>query len=95
MAKIVWSNYALADLNEIAEFIALDSPRYAQITVEKLYHKVEILKTHPKIGRIVPELERETVRELIEGNYRIIYEISSDQISVLTVHHSSRVLRSI
>ncbi len=50
MAEISWSKYALADLNEIAEFISKDSPRYAELTVKKLYHKVEILKDYPKAG---------------------------------------------
>lgn len=93
MAEIVWTNHALSNLNEIAEFIAKDSPRFAQITVERLYHKVEILKSHQRIGRIVPELENETIRELIEGNYRIVYEIFENRIEILTVHHSARILR--
>lgn len=83
----------MVDLNKIAEFIANDSPRFAELTVKKLYRKVEILNSHPRVGRIVPELEQENVRELIEGNYRIIYEIIGEQLNILTVYHSSRILR--
>ena len=53
----------------------------------------DILKTFPQAGRTVPEKNDENVRELIEGNYRIIYEVvSADQISILTVYHSARDL---
>ena len=93
MAEIVWTSNALTDLSEIGEYIANDSPKYAEITISKLYHKVEILTEHPRIGRIVPETEQENLRELIEGNYRIIYEITNDGIFILTVHHSARILK--
>lgn len=92
MAKIIWTTHALADLNNIAEYIAKDSPNYAQRTVELLYHKVEILTKHSKAGRIVPELNQENTRELIEGNYRLIYEINDDELYILTIHHSARLL---
>ena len=93
MVEIIWTSNALTDLSEIGEYIAKDSPRYAEITVSKLFHKVEILINHPKIGRIVPEAELESLRELIEGNYRIIYEIVNHKIFILTVHHSARILK--
>ncbi|WKN46329.1 type II toxin-antitoxin system RelE/ParE family toxin [Tunicatimonas pelagia] len=64
--------------------------------VSKLFSKVNILKNMPRVGRIVPEKNDENIRELIEGNYRIIYEISSeDRIDVLMVHHSSQPLGDI
>ncbi len=93
MAEIVWTSNALADLSEIGVYIATNSTKYAELTVSKLYHKVEILLTHPRVGRIVPETEQENLRELIEGNFRIIYEIVNDNIFILTVHHSSRILK--
>ena len=93
MAEITWTSSALTDLTEIGEYIATDSPKYAELTVSKLYHKVEILVTHPRVGRMVPEMEQENLRELIEGNYRIIYEIINDNIFILTLHHSSRILK--
>jgi len=57
------------------------------------FDRTEILKTHPKYGRIVPEINDEAIRELIQGNYRIIYRIvSRNHIDILTVHHSMRLL---
>ena len=92
MAEIIWTSNTLTDLSEIGEYVATDSPKYAELLVAKLYHKVEILVTHENIGRKVPEVDKENLRELIEGNYRIIYEIVNNSVFILTVHHSSRVL---
>ena len=92
MGEVIWTNGALSDLVKIAEYIEKNSPKFAQITVKKLYYKVDILNSNPKLGRIVPELDNINIRELIEGNYRIIYELIDMEIYVLTVHHSSREL---
>ncbi|MCV9389050.1 type II toxin-antitoxin system RelE/ParE family toxin [Reichenbachiella ulvae] len=93
MAEVIWSSNALTDLSEIGEYIEVDSPKYAELTVNKLYNKVEVLSMYPKMGRKVPETEKENLRELIEGNYRIIYEVGNVDIFILTVHHSSRPLK--
>jgi len=73
MAKIVWSEQSVIDLKGIYEYILKDSKRYAAIQVRRLKTKTLILKTFPKSGRMVPEYGIEEIRELIEGNYRIIY----------------------
>jgi toxin ParE1/3/4 len=85
---------AIDDLNQIAEYIAKDSPRYADITIDKIFARTNILITFPMCGRMVPELGVRNIREIIEGNYRIIYQIMSDtRIEILTVHHGARILR--
>jgi addiction module RelE/StbE family toxin len=93
MDQLIWTGNALSDLDEIGEFISKDSPKYAGLTVSKLYRRPELLLQYPKMGRIVPEVDDENLRELIEGNYRIIYEIKNTTIFILTVHHSSRILK--
>jgi addiction module RelE/StbE family toxin len=91
MVKLIWTDQAIEDLGGIGDYIAETSERYAKLTVQKLYDRAQILKTFPLSGRIVPEKNEEAVRELIEGSYRLIYEvISEEQINILTVHHSSR-----
>lgn len=96
MVKVIWTEQAIDDLTNIAQYSSTYSDKYASTIVSKLFNKTDILKTMPRIGRIVPERNKETIRELIEGNYRIIYEISSeDRIDVLTVHHSARPLGEI
>ncbi len=89
MVKIIWTDQSLDDVDSIADFIAKDSLKYAKIQVRRFFDRVELLKSHPKAGRIVPELENKLIRELIIGNYRIIYKIrSKERIDILTVHHS-------
>ncbi len=94
MVSIVWIQQAIDDLNQIAEYISKDSPIYADLTVDRLFAKTKILIDYPLSGRIVPEIDKEEIRELIEGNYRIIYEIIDETlIEILTVHHSARILK--
>ena len=90
--KIVWSPLAIDRVTEIAKYIALDNPTAAQNWVEEVFNKVKTLKTSPKMGRKVPEVERDEIREILFGNYRIIYHISLQKISVLTVRHGRQIL---
>lgn len=93
MAEINWTDQALEDVENIAEFIAKNSVNYAKIQTFRFFERIEILKHQPKAGRIVPELNIESLRELIQGNYRIIYKIvSKTRIDIITIHHSSRLL---
>ena len=90
--KIQWSPLAIGRVTEIAEYIALDSPVAADKWVNEIFNSVEKLLDFPEIGRVVPELEDRTIRELIKGNYRIIYKIEISIISVLTVRHGRQIL---
>ena len=93
MVRINWTFQAKDDLKGIAEYISKDSKRYAKFQVTRLKTRTRILKTQTRSGKIVPEINRENIRELIEGNYRIIYKIvQENQIDILTIHHSSRDL---
>jgi addiction module RelE/StbE family toxin len=93
MVQINWTFQAKDDLKRIAEYISNDSKRYALFQILKLKQRIEILKTQTHSGKIVPEIDTKNVRELIEGNYRIIYKIvSKTQVDILTIHHSSRDL---
>lgn len=92
MVEVNWTKQALENIDGIAEYIAQDSSRYAEIFVEKVFERAEILSTHSQAGRVVLELQNKTIRELILGNYRIIYKIYEKYIDVLAVHHSSRKL---
>ncbi|MCW5910805.1 MAG: type II toxin-antitoxin system RelE/ParE family toxin [Cyclobacteriaceae bacterium] len=95
MVKILWSDLALEDLKAIHEYISKDSRFYADRFVSKLIDRVEQLENHPRSGRQVPEIGKEDVRELIEGNYRIIFRIKADHIGIARIHHSARLLKGI
>ncbi len=90
--KIIWSPLAIDRTTEIAEYIAQDNSSAAKKWVETLFNKVQLLKSSPKSGRIVPEVHRDDIRELIYGNYRIIYRAEKNKISVLTVRHGKQIL---
>ncbi len=93
MVRINWTFQAKDDLKDIAEYISKDSKRYAKLQVTRLKTRTRVLKTQTRSGKIVSEINRENIRELIEGSYRIIYKIVEDnRIDILTIHHSARDL---
>jgi addiction module RelE/StbE family toxin len=93
MVKVIWTGRSLKDLEEIGEYISNDSPKYAKLTLEKLIETAKLIEVSQLIGRVVPEINQDEIRELITGNYRIIYQtVGKEYAYVLTVHHSSRLL---
>ncbi|OAQ40525.1 plasmid stabilization protein [Pedobacter psychrophilus] len=95
MVKIIWTDLASKDLKSIHNYIAQDSKFYASRYIQKLISRVDQLEKFPSSGKIVPEFNDENIRELIEGNYRLVYKINSDYIGILRIHHSARILRTI
>ena len=94
MVRLNWTDQLIDDLINIAEFISKDSMKYSVIQVKRIRERAKILRNLPLAGRIVPETENESVRELIIGSYRIIYRIISEKrVDILTIHHSSKSLR--
>lgn len=94
MAAIVWSPQAINDIDKIAEFISKDSLQYAKVQTASFIEKAGELINQPHKGRIVPELGINSIRQVLCGHYRIIYEINGDAVSILTIHHQSRLLKS-
>ena len=92
MTRVVWTLQAAADVQAIHDFIGRDSARYAEVVVDRLLSAVDRLERFPRSGRVVPELQREDLREVLLGNYRIVYWLVEDRAEVLTVFHSSRLL---
>lgn len=95
MVKVVWTDSAIEDLNDIGNYIAKDSERYAELTIQRLFESVDILESNPKAGKMVSEFEDESIRELIrlQGSYRIVYQtINEFRVEILTVHNCARQL---
>jgi len=92
VAKIRWTVGARRDLHEIINYIADDSPAYAINFAERIILAVDRLETFPKLGRIVPEYQDTNVRELIVGNYRVVYRIQGNHIGIAAIAHASRDL---
>lgn len=93
MAEVIWTEPALYDLNEIAEYIALDKKDAAKRLVQKVFSKTERLQNFPESGRIPSELSSKRYREIIVGPCRIVYRYEKDVIYILYVMRSERQLR--
>lgn len=90
--NVHWTEAAERDLIEIYEYIAKDSARYAQRMVDRITARSQQIALFPRSGAMVPLYERDDLREVFEGSYRIVYRIRSDQIDVITVIHGARLL---
>jgi len=95
MVKLIWTELALKDLKEIHEYIARDSKLYAKRQVSKIIKKAEKIKEQPFSGRIVPEFSNDSIREMLEGNYRVIYKVNDGGVFITRIYHSARLLKVI
>ena len=93
MTLLIWTRRAIEDVQSIKQFIAQDSPHYADLVIQRLIASVERLPALPQSGRIVPEINDSTIREVIHGSYRIVYRLIRAEIHIVTVHHAARLLR--
>jgi len=90
VTAVRWTPQASDDLQAIYDFIARDSPHYAQLTVEDLLAAIDRLEQFPLMGRHVPERSREDLRELIKPPYRIVYRVG-EIVKILTIFRASRL----
>ena len=90
--RVIWSPLAIDRVAEIAQYIKQDSPNAAQKWVDSIFQVVERLEQFPESGRIVPEILQNDFREIIHGNYRIVYRFQNKLISILTVRHGKQIL---
>lgn len=88
--KLIWSHSSLIDLDGIYEYISKGSKYYATRTIEKIIERGKQISTFPNSGKKVPEYDNPKIRQVIEGNYRMIYKIENDIVQVLTIVHGSR-----
>jgi len=93
MAQVIWTEPALSDLNEIAEYIALDKMSAARRLVQRVFTCVERLEQFPESGRMPSELERSKYREIIVGLCRIFYRTDQNKVYILYVMRGERQLR--
>lgn len=87
---VIWSDPAKADLRSIHNHIARDSRYYAKKVTHEIVAKTGVLDKLPRVGRVLPELGNEGIRELSLYSYRILYEIKDDDVFVLAVIHKRR-----
>lgn len=88
--RVVWTELAFAQLDEATAFVAADSPRTADRWLHMILEVAGQLSESPHSGRVVPEVAREDVRELIFSPYRLVYRRGSDAVYVTMVLHERR-----
>jgi plasmid stabilization system protein ParE len=93
--KIEWTEPDVSDMEMVRDYIAKDSEFYALRFVERVFEVLEKVSVFPNSGRIVPEAEDSSIREILFYSYRIMYRIKDEKILVLTVIHGARDLGSI
>ena len=91
--KVVWTEQAWQRLAEIEAFIMKDDVATASRLVDRLIERGDALSDHPERGRRLPELPESGLRELVVGNYRLVYRRCTETIEVLTVFEGHRLLR--
>ena len=93
MAEIIWTEPALQELDEIADYISLDNPIAAKNLVRNIVNKVESLSEHPRMGKSVKEIQLSPYRELVIPPCRIFYRIDKERVFVVFVMREERNLR--
>ncbi len=89
---VIWTRQAIKQLNKFADYIAQDNKSAAEKWLLAFLDKTDQLATHPESGRVVPEYNDPNLRELVDGNYRLIYRIKVDRIYIQTIRHTRQLL---
>jgi addiction module RelE/StbE family toxin len=92
MAEVIWTEPALADLDAIADYIALDNPQAARQLVQRIFSHVEQLTSHPLSGPKLPEFEGWRYRQIVEPPCRVIYRHEHKVVHIVHVVRAERVL---
>lgn len=92
MARVIWAEPALSDLEVIANYIALDDPDAARRLVRRIFRHVSHLQDHPKLGSKPHELKRLRYRQIVEPPCRIFYREDRGRVLILHVMRSERLL---
>jgi plasmid stabilization system protein ParE len=92
--NIVFSNSAQNDLVNTVKYSSRDKPKAAKKWAIEIKRSIQNLSDFPRLSRIVPEFSDESIRELVKGQYRIVYkiDIETNTIAILAVHHSKKPL---
>ncbi len=92
MASLRWTDRARRDLCDIRDYISRRESEAASRFVEAILRRSVILEEQPRLGRRVPELNNDDIRELIHGNYRIVYKLAGSEVHILTVFEGHMLL---
>lgn len=94
MARIIWTEPALQDLDQIADYISLDKPAAAKRFVHRVFERIEQLTKHPMSGSVAPELKGTQYRQLVIPPVRIFYRPMNDVVYIVYVMRGERLFRN-
>jgi plasmid stabilization system protein ParE len=93
VARLIWTEPALIDLDAIADYIALNNPTAAAHLVQQVFESVARLERLPTSGKRPPELPHSPNREVIVSPCRVFYRMEGDTVYLLHVMRAERLLR--
>jgi len=88
--RVIWSYAAVDDLEAAAEYLRQDSPSFSSSFVLRALEAARSLSLFPERGRVAPELKSDNIREIFIYNYRLIYSVEKDKVSILGLIHGRR-----
>jgi addiction module RelE/StbE family toxin len=93
LVYVIWTDEAISDLRRIKEYIERSSPENAHRFCFELLRAPDRLKSFPRSGEVVPEFGIESFRQVLHGNYRLLYEVREDACYIRAIVHGSRDLQ--
>ncbi len=94
MARIIWTEPALVDLDQIADYISLDKPTAARQFVQRVFDRIEQLSIHPNSGSVPPDLKGTQYRQLVIPPVRVFYRAQNDVVYIVYVMRGERLFHS-
>ena len=94
MARIIWTEPALVDLDQIADYISLDKPTAASQFVQRVFDRIEQLSIHPNSGSVPPELKGTQYRQLVISPIRVFYRVQNDVVYIVYVMRGERLFHN-
>ena len=87
--EIVWSPLARSRLRQIRAYVAPDKPDAAERLATRIVALVEVLRTHPYLGRVGAD---PGIRELVIGNtpYIVLYRVQGQRVTISTIWHGAQ-----
>ncbi len=92
MARLTWSPRAAGDLEDICQYLGRTSDSYARAFAGRVIALVETIPRQPRAGAIVPEYDRDDIRERLVQNYRVIYRLQGEDVQIVSICHGARLL---
>lgn len=90
--KVIWSDAAAAELEDICFYISQDDPEAALRVARGIVAHTDLLASFPFIGPVYPRGSKGTLRLIVHRSYRILYDVneSREGVEILHIRHGAR-----